>query len=193
MRIPLDIVYAYRNSDDSVYHDINELWNNLSEIYEIVRKNMKIRQGTAAAYHDNKVINDVLEINNDMYVNNPRGNKFELKWNGPCRVIKCRHPSYLIRVEERGKLVDKWFTRDKLRRRENRLNLRSRNSEQQCSVTYNSSSDSSEECSEIDRSQSTPYNLRRHVQIPDRYSTYVTHFAEICGYSSDFSKGGGML
>ena len=183
LRIPLDIVYAYRNSDDSVHHDIDELRNNLSEIYEMVRKNMKVRQDTAAAYQDKKVIDDVLQINNDV-----------LKWNGPYKIIRCRHPSYLISVQERGKLVDKWFTRDKLRRRENTLRLRQKNAGQQCSVTYDSSSDDSDtDGSEIDRSQSTPYNLRRDVQVPDRYGTYVTHFAEICGYSFDFSKGGGML
>ena len=43
---------------------------------------MKVRQDSAAAYYDKKLINDVLEINNDVYVNNPRGKKFELKWNG---------------------------------------------------------------------------------------------------------------
>ena len=145
---------------------------------------MKVRQDTAASYHDKKIINDVLEINTDVYVHNPRGKKLELKWNGPYKIIKCRHPSYLIRVEERGKLVDKWFTRDKVRRRENKFKLRCRDSERRRRITYNSSSDSSEtECSEIDRSQSTPYNLRRHVQIPNRYGSYVTHFAEICGYS----------
>ena len=88
-----------------MYHDITELQNNLSEIYEVVCEN-KGRQDTVASYYDKKILDDILKVHSYVYVNNPR-EKIELRWKGPYKVLKCKHPSNIIEVLERSKLVNK--------------------------------------------------------------------------------------
>ena len=181
LRIPLDILYGYTGSNEPRYDNIEEMRENLSEIYKVVRENMHVRQDTAATYHDKNRVEDVLEVGNDVYVYYPKGNKFELRWNGPFEILKCRHPSYLVAVKERGSFVDKWFTRDKLRIKENKENARYERPVILGNATnHDSDSDSCDE--QYDRSSSTPYNLRGNVRNPDRYGSYITHFAEVCGY-----------
>ena len=95
LRLPLDIVFSYNRNED-IYQNIQELKENFSKIYAMVRENMNRRQDTAASYYDRSVIDDKLELNCPVYVFNPRSGKFQLRWEGPYHVRKCRHPSYLV-------------------------------------------------------------------------------------------------
>ena len=121
LRLPLDIVFAYEKENEDRYHSIAEARRTLSRIYEIVRCSMNIRQDVAATYYDKKVLDDRLENNSEVYVFQPRSKKFELRWAGPHIIRKYQHPSYLVEINTNGKVIEKWFTRDKLRRRENKL------------------------------------------------------------------------
>ena len=165
LRIPLDIVYGYRNSNQESCQDIGELRNNMSEIYELVRENMSTRQDVAATYYDKKILDDVLELACEVYVHNPMSKKLEIKWGGPYKVKKCEHPSYLIEVQKRGKLIEKCFTRDKLRRTENKWKSSNKQLDKEEDSHYESSSD--DENYGAEGSRSTVYNLRRNPSIPD--------------------------
>ena len=174
LRLPLDIVFAYQKEKEDKYYSIAEARRNLSRIYEIVRCNMNIRQDVAATYYDKKVLDDILENNSEVYVFRPKSKKFELKWDGPHIIRKCEHPSYLVEVNTNGKVIEKWYTRDKLRRSENKLEFTSPNNSQE---KRRDSSDEDDE--EPEKTRSTAYNLREHIRKPDRYGDYVSHFMEL--------------
>ena len=176
LRLPMDIVFTYRGSNENTFHNVAEFKSNLSRIYDIVRENMNARQDTAASYYDRSVMDDELELHRQVYVFNSRSRKFCLRWEGPFRILKCEHPSYLVAIEENGKLVDKWYTRDKLRRLENKFKLPGTEETKQIEEDEDISSE--DEYTDIPRSQA--YNLRDRITLPDRYGSYVTHFVETC-------------
>ena len=64
---------------------------------------MVSRQDTAAAYYDKSVIDDQLELRDQVYVFDARSSKLGLRWRGPFKILKCKHPSYLVEMEERNK------------------------------------------------------------------------------------------
>ena len=67
-------------------------------MYELANEAMNTRQIKALTYHDRKVCNDVIKENAEFYVCLPRNkiDKLSLKWARPVRIIKEKHPPYLV-------------------------------------------------------------------------------------------------
>ena len=78
-------------------------------MYELANKAMNTSQTKALTYHDRKVCNHAIKENTGVYVYLPRNkrDKLSLKWAGLVRIIKEKHPSYLIEYQKQGQMVTK--------------------------------------------------------------------------------------
>ena len=76
---------------------------------------MNTRQIKTLTYHDRKACNDAIKENTKVCVYLPRNkrDKLSLKWNGPVRIIKEKHPSYLMEYQKQGQMVPKCRTKRK--------------------------------------------------------------------------------
>ena len=70
-------------------------------------------------------------------------------------------------------MVEKWFTRDKLRRTENKFTCTDEKKSTNADVDESSSDEE-----DVPHPRSSTYNLREQdrLRIPDRYGPCVTHF-----------------
>ena len=102
-----------------------------------------------------------------------------LKWAGPVRIIKEKHPSYLIEYQKQGQTVTKWTTREKLRRTEQNQNDICNEQNSTLILDKESSEESDEEKITIPRCNSR-YNLRQDIRLSQRYDNVYTHLVGIC-------------
>ena len=125
--------------------------------------------------------NDVIKENTEVYVYLPRNkrDKLSLKWAGPVRIIKEKHPSYLIEYQKQGQTVTKWTTREKLRRTEQNQNDICNEQNSTLILDKESSEESDEEKITIPRCNDR-YNLRQDIRLPQRYGNVYTHLIDIC-------------
>ena len=175
VRIPTDILFSAALKNKSETFSISEFKRKLSDMYELANEAMNTRQVKALSYHDRKV-----------YVYLPRNNreKLSLKWAGPVRIIKEKHPSYLIEYQKQGQTVTKWKTREKLRRTEQNQNDIWVEQNNTSIRDKESSEESDEEKITIPRCNNR-YNLRQDMRLPQRYGNMYTHLVDICHGQSD--------
>ena len=78
-------------------------------MYELANEPRNTTQIKTLTYHDQKVCNDVIKKNTEIYVYLPRNkrDKLWLKWTRPVRIIKEKHPSYLIEYQKQGQMLTK--------------------------------------------------------------------------------------
>ena len=182
LRTPLDILYGWKNEDENIPFSIRDFKVRLHNLYELANEMMNTRQEKYLNYHDKKVYDDVLPVDCLVYLYLPRKqrDKMDVKWVGPCKVISVKHPVYHIGYQN-GTTWKKWITRDKLRRCE--ISAVYPNAERNLMITndHEKQSDADifhqiveNENNERERNNSR-YNLRRRVNMPDRYGENVTH------------------
>ena len=155
-------------------------------MYELANEAMNTRQITDARqikvliYHDPEVCNDVVKENTEVcgYLPRNKRDKLSLKWTGPVRIIKEKHPSYLIEYQNQGKMVTKWTTREKLRRTEQNQNDIYNEQNNTLILDNESSVVSNEEKIMIPR-YNKRYNLRQDIRVPQRYDNVYTHLVNI--------------
>ena len=181
VRIPTDILFSAALKNKSEIFSISEFKRKLSDMYELANEAMNTRQVKALSYHDRKVCNDVIKENTEVYVYLPRNkrDKLSLKWAGPVRIIKEKHPSYLIEYQKQGQTVTKWTTREKLRRTEQNQNDIWIEQNNTSIRDKESSEESDEEKITIPRCNNR-YNLRQDIRLPQRYGNVYTHLVDIC-------------
>ena len=181
VRIPTDILFDASYSNKENMFSITEFRKKLSDIYELANESMNTRQTKSLSYHDKKVCDDILKENTEVYVYLPRNKreKLTLKWDGPVRIIKEKHPSYLIEFTKQGKATTTWTTREKLRRTEQ--TVKEANDCRNSYIVPEESDSSDDEHEEVKTPRNNiRYNLRQDIRLPQRYGNIHTHLLEIC-------------
>ena len=148
---------------------------------------MNSRQIKALTCHDRKTCNGVIKENAEVYVylSRHKSDKLSLKWTWSVRIIKKKHPLYLIEYQKQRQMVTKWTTREKLRQTEqNQNDIYNRQSN--TLILYNESSE------EIDKEKNTisRYNdryVRQDIRLPQRYDIVYAHLVDDC--HSQFISG----
>ena len=189
LRIPMDILYGLSFNDREKLFSMKEFREKLSKMYELAAESVNQRQIKSKSYYDAKVNDDKLDVNTLVYIYLPRKQrmKLELKWDGPYKVISAKHPVYEIEINN-DRTQSKWLTRDKLRRCEKGVihpkrkpdlveinNKIERNED----IESDSDSDSSIERNENEPRGNVRYELRRNINLPDRYGDYIVHYAKV--------------
>ena len=149
---------------------------------------MNSRKIKALTLHDRKVCNDVIKENAEVYVylSRNKSDKMSLKWTGSVRIIKEKHPSYLIAYQKQRQMVTKWKTREKLRQTEQNQND-IYNGQSNTLILYNESSEESDKEKNTIPRYNNRYNVRQDIRLPQRYDIVYTHLVDYC--HSQFSSG----
>ena len=79
---------------------------------------MNARQDKYTTYEDRKKLDDILHVNDKVYVYFPGMKRMKLvpNWYGPCRVIFADHAVYRIEIKTQNRTFTKVVTRDKIKR-----------------------------------------------------------------------------
>ena len=90
-------------------------------MYDVAQDKMNLRQDQYKTYHDRKVADSVLAVDDLVYVFLPRLKRVKLacKWNGPFKVHAAFHPKYAIKIPTDKGIIIKTVTRDKLKKVKN--------------------------------------------------------------------------
>ena len=93
------MVYGYLESTNTPVSTYDEFRKTISDLYELVRKNMYTRQKVAATY-DKKALDDRLNVGDFVYVYFPRNQrvKLVLKWMGVAKILHENQPSYQVEI-----------------------------------------------------------------------------------------------
>ena len=114
--IPLDILYNYHKESESI--PVEQFKDNLNKMYAIAQEKMNARQDKYATYVDRKKLDDILYVDDKVYVYFPRMKRMKLvpNWYGPFRVIFADHPVYRIEIKTQNRTFTKVVTRDRIKR-----------------------------------------------------------------------------
>ena len=84
--VPWDILYG---STHASHYSFESFKAELQLMYDIAR---------SATYHDKKMINTALQMDDSVLIFDPRSkqNKLGLRWKGPHQVVNCAHPCYEV-------------------------------------------------------------------------------------------------
>ena len=87
-------------------------------MYAIAQEKMNARQDKYATYVDRKKLDDILHVDDKVYVYFPRMKRMKLvpNWYGPFRVIFADHPVYRIEIKTQNRTFTKVVTRDRIKR-----------------------------------------------------------------------------
>ena len=151
----------------------------LSKMYELAEESVNQRHIKLKSYYDAKVNDDKLDVNTLVYIYLPTKQRMNLepKWDGPCKAISAKHAVYEVQINN-DQMQSKWLTRDKLRRcekgvihpkRKPDLVEISNKIERNEDIESDSHSDSSVERNENEPRANVIYELRRNINLPDRY------------------------
>ena len=115
-RIPLDILYNYHKESESI--SVEQFKYNLNKMFAIAQEKMNARQDKYATYVDRKKLDDILHVDDKVYLNFPRMKRMKLvpNWYGPFRVIFADHPVYRIEIKTQNRTFTKAVTRDRIKR-----------------------------------------------------------------------------
>ena len=97
--IPPGILYNYHEESESI--PVDQFKDNLNKMYEIAQEKMNARQDKYAIYVNRKKLDDILHVDDKVYVYFPRMIQMKLvpNWYGPFRVILADHPVYRIEIK----------------------------------------------------------------------------------------------
>ena len=120
-RIPLDILHNYHKESEPI--SIEQFKDNLNKMYSIAQEKMSARQDKYATYVDRKKLDDILHVDDKVYVYFPRMKRMKLvpNWYGPFRVIFADHPVYRIEIKNRA--FTKVVTKDRIKRAKSGANI----------------------------------------------------------------------
>ena len=115
-RIPLDILYNYHKESEPI--SVEQFKDNLNKMYSIAQEKMNARQGKYATYVDRKKLDDILHVDDKVYVYFPRMKRMKLvpNWYGPFRVIFADHPVYRIEIKTQNRTFTKVVTSERIKR-----------------------------------------------------------------------------
>ena len=116
VRVPLDKLHNYHEVSESVPV---EQWNcNLIKMYEIAREKMNVSQGKYKTYVDKKKLDDILNVDEKIYVFFPQMKRMKLvpNWYGAFKFIFADHPVYRIEVKTENRTCTKLAIRDRIKR-----------------------------------------------------------------------------
>ena len=167
---------------------MKEFKENLSKIFDIDNERVNTHQVNSSAYYDKKIKDEKLLVEMLVYIYLPRNERKTLMWDRPYKILLEKHPVQEIQINGKSK----WLTRDKLRKCEQSISDKNGQvdnvnrdydiTDQIEHVQIEIDSDSDSEAEDNDRNnsahQNERYNLRRHVDIPERYGDYVMHQAK---------------
>ena len=96
---------------------VEQLKYNLNKMYAIAQE-MNARQDKYATYVDRKKLDDILHVDDKVYVYFPQMKRMKLvpNWYGPFRVIFADHPVYRIEIKTPNRAFTKVVTRDRIKR-----------------------------------------------------------------------------
>ena len=154
---------------------MKEFKEKLSKIFDIDNERVNTRQVNSSAYYDKKIKDEKLLVE-------------MLMWDRPYKILLEKHPVQEIQINGKSK----WLTRDKLRKCEQSISDKNgqvdnvnrdydiTDQTEHVQIEIDSDSDSEAEDNDHNNSahQNERYNLRRHVDIPERYGDYVMHQAK---------------
>ena len=105
------------NLKESESIPVEQFKHNLNKMYAIAQE-MNARQDKYATYVDRKKLDDILHVNDKVYVYFPRMKRMKLvpNWYGPFRVIFADHPIYRIEIKIPNRAFTKVVTRDRIKR-----------------------------------------------------------------------------
>ena len=182
-RIPIDIMFDITKTNKT-FDSIEQYEQKFNNLCTLARDNMKAKQLAAATYYDKKTRDSKLNKNDNVMILLPRNvnKKLKFKWDGPYKITNVQHPSYEIEITKHNGNILQWLTRDKLKLAPKNIPLKtSMDNEIKRTVEPEqpdmSSSDSDNE--ERDVRESRQYNLRRNINIPNRYGEIYTHCSNI--------------
>ena len=114
--IPLDILYNCHRESEPI--PVEQFKDNLNKMYAIAQEKMNARQDKYATYVDRKKLDDILHVDDKVYVYFPRMKRMKLvpNWYGPFRVIFADHPVYRIEIKTQNRTFTKVVTRDRIKR-----------------------------------------------------------------------------
>ena len=115
-RIPLDILYNYHKESESI--PVEQFKDNLNKMYATAQEKMNSRQDKYTNYIDRKKLDDILHVDDKLYVYLTRMKRMKLvpNWYGPFRVIFADHPVYRIEIKTQNRTFTKVVTRDRIKR-----------------------------------------------------------------------------
>ena len=113
---PFELMFG-RNHKESESIPVEQFKDNLNKMYAIAQE-MNARQDKYATYVDRKKLDDILHVDDKVYVYFPRMKRMKLvpNWYGPFRVIFADHPVYRIEIKTQNRTFTKVVTRDRIKR-----------------------------------------------------------------------------
>ena len=115
-RIALDILCNYQKESEPI--PVEQFKDNLNKMCATAQEKMNARQDKYVNYVDRKKLDDILHVDDKLYVYFPQMKRMKLvpNWYGPFRVIFADHPVYRIEIKTQNRTFTKVVTRDRIKR-----------------------------------------------------------------------------